>query len=176
MGYERQRLAGTGFKHWLLPIVIFCFVIYKLHMDLIAEIRKAWGWVGINPVEIVGENDFGNLIIKDNDSKYWRLCPEDVYCKVIAEDRAELDILSKEQDFLFDWNMGTLVDAAKSIIGPLGEGRKYCLVIPGVLGGSYDISNIKSGPLVELIRFSGDLGKQIRDLPDGTQTELKIID
>ena len=41
--------------------------------DLLLEIRNAWGWVGINPAEIIGQNDFGNLIIKTKDGKYWRL-------------------------------------------------------------------------------------------------------
>ncbi len=145
-------------------------------MDLITEIRDAWGWVGIDPIEVVGENDFGNLIIRDRAEEYWRLCPEDVYCKVIAKDRAELDKLSQDQEFLADWYMSALVEAATASIGSLTEGRKYCLVIPGVLGGAYDASNIKSVPLAELIRFSGDLGKQIHDLPDGEQIQLKVID
>lgn len=34
-------------------------------MSLIEEVRAAWGWCGIDPVEIVGENDFGNLMVKD---------------------------------------------------------------------------------------------------------------
>lgn len=37
------------------------------HMSLVEEIRQSWGWVGIEPVEVVGENDFGNLIVKDED-------------------------------------------------------------------------------------------------------------
>lgn len=145
-------------------------------MDLISEIRKSWGWVGIEPIQVVGENDFGNLIIRDVEGKYWRLCPEDVYCEIIARNQQELGVLAQDQEFLVDWNMQALVDAAKVNIGPLSENRKYCLVIPGVLGGAYDISNIRSVPLIELIRFSGDLGKQICDLPEGAQIELKVID
>ena len=145
-------------------------------MNLISDIRSAWGWVGICPVEIVGENDFGNLIIKDMDGRYWRLCPENVYCKIIAYNREELDNLSKDQEFLSDWYMEPLVAAAKKSVGLLEEGQKYCLAIPGVLGGIYDVSNIKSVTQVELIRFSGNLAKQIKDLPDGQQVELKIID
>jgi hypothetical protein len=45
-----------------------------------------------------------------------------------------------------------------------------------VLGGEYIISNIKTAPLIELIRFSGDLANQIKDLPDGAQIQLKVID
>ena len=143
--------------------------------DLLLEIRNAWGWVGINPAEIIGQNDFGNLIIKAEDGKYWRLCPEDVYCKVIANNRVELDTISKDQDFLRDWHMASLLEIAKQSVGSLEDGRKYCLVIPGVLGGKYDASNIKSIPLLELIGFSGSLGKQIQDLPDGTEIDLKVI-
>ena len=46
-------------------------------MSLVDDISQSWEWVGIEPVEVVGENDFGNLIIKDEEGKYWRLCPED---------------------------------------------------------------------------------------------------
>jgi len=34
-------------------------------MSIIDEIKKSWGWIGIQPEEVVGENDFGNLIVKD---------------------------------------------------------------------------------------------------------------
>ena len=145
-------------------------------MDLLSDILDAWGWVGIAPMEIVDQNDFGNLIIRDEAGKYWRLCPEDVSCKVIARNQEELDNLSKDPEFLEDWRMSALVKVARDNVGLLSEGRKYCLVVPGVLGGAYDASNIKSVPFIELIRFSGDLGKQIHDLPDGEQVQLKAID
>lgn len=145
-------------------------------MDIIKEIKESWGWVGLEPLEIVGENDFGNLIIKDINNKYWRLCPEDVYCEIVAEDKEELDILSKDQEFLEDWYMQTLVEQSKEHLGSLPENNKYYLVIPGALGGDYAISNINIAPLVELIRLSGDIGKQIKDLPDGAKVKLKVVD
>jgi hypothetical protein len=146
------------------------------HMSLIDEIHQHWGWVGIEPVEVVGENDFGNLIIKDEDGKYWRLCPEDCYCKVIAASRAELDVLSIDQEFLQDWYMSSLVSLANDQCGPLAEGRKYCLKIPGVLGGAYGGENIATAPQVELVRFSGDIARQIEELPDGAQVKLRVIE
>jgi hypothetical protein len=114
--------------------------------------------------------------IEDVDGKYWRLSPEDVYCEVVAHDRDELDRLSQDQDFLEDWYMQALVEQAKESLGELSEGRKYCLVIPGALGGEYGISNIKTAQLIELIRFSGDLAKQIKDLPDGAEIKLRVVD
>ena len=146
-------------------------------MNFIQEIKNAWSWIGIEPISVVGENDFGNLMIEDSAGRYWRLCPEDVYCEVVATTREELDKLSSNQEFLNDWYMESLVDQAKENLGPLDEGYKYHLVIPGALGGAYDISNIAKAPLLELIRFSGDIARQIKDLPDGaTNIELKVVD
>ncbi len=145
-------------------------------MNIIQEIQESWGWIGIDPEEIVGENNFGNLLIKDSEGKFWRLCPEDVYCEVVAETRAELDALSKDQEFLEDWYMQSLTDQAKEALGDLENGRKYHLVIPGVLGGEYAISNIRTVSLIDQVRYSGDLGKQINEMPDGAQIELKVID
>jgi len=145
-------------------------------MNIIEEINESWGWVGLEANEVVNDNDFGNLLIRDTEGQFWRLCPEDVYCEVVAIDDNEFDLLWHNEEFLEDWHMQNLVSQASEVLGKLDEGRKYHLTIPGVLGGEYGTSNICTVPLVEQIRYSGDLGKQIRDLPDGAQIELKVIE
>ena len=145
-------------------------------MNIIDVIKESWGWVGIEPVEVVGENDFGNLIIKDIYGKYWRLCPEDVYCEIVAENKEELDSLSNDQEFLEDWYMKNLVEVAKDKYGSLEEGRKYYFVTPGILGGEYGIANINTAPLVEIIGISGELGEKIKDLPDGAKVKINVVD
>lgn len=143
-------------------------------MDILNEIKIAWGWVGIEPQEIVAENEFGNLIIKEANDKFWRLCPEDVYCEVIAKSIEEYNVLIKSEEFQEDWFMSAMVEEAELTLGILTTGYKYCLVIPGVLGGEYGGSNVKVAPLLEIIRFSGDLGRQIKNLPDGVEIQLTI--
>jgi hypothetical protein len=145
-------------------------------MKLIEEIREAWGWFGIDPVEVVGENDFGNLIIKSADGQYWRLIPEDCECKVVARNRAELDELSRNQEFLHDWNMVALVEAAKAKCGDLPPGSKYSLCIPGLLSGEYGGDNLVITPLVELIRVSGQIARETKDLPDGEKIKLRTTE
>jgi len=145
-------------------------------MSLVDEIRRSWGWTGLNPVEVVGENDFGNLMIKDVNGTYWRLCPEDCYCELVASNRAELDALSTDQSFLRDWCMSDLVEYAQTKCGPLSEGRKYCLKIPGLLGGEYGGENIATAPLVEIIRMSGHIAQETKDLPDGSAVKLTVSD
>lgn len=144
--------------------------------DLVRRIKRAWGWIGIEPSEVVGENDFGNLMVRDVAGRYWRLCPEDLCCKVVAENRAELDALSTSQAFLHDWYAYALVERAREAVGPLSPGRKYCLKVPGPLGGEYGGSNLASISLAELIDISGNIAHQIEALPDGSKIRLKIIE
>ncbi|BFM18392.1 hypothetical protein R50073_45750 [Maricurvus nonylphenolicus] len=144
-------------------------------MSILNEIIDAWGWVGIEPQEVVIENEFGNLIVKDFSNKFWRLCPEDVYCEIVSESIAEYNSLIKNEEFLEDWFMTAMVQEAEGLLGKLEPGYKYHMVIPGVLGGEYGGSNVKVAPLLEIIRFSGRLGKQIEELPDGAQIELKVV-
>ncbi|MEZ5440683.1 MAG: DUF1851 domain-containing protein [Lysobacterales bacterium] len=145
-------------------------------MELIGIISEDWGWTGLVPEQIVGDNEFGNLMIKDVDGAYWRLCPEDLYCRRIAHSRAELDQLSRDQEFLQDWTMRELVAEARERLGPLPPDRKYCLKIPGPLGGEYGGDNLATLSLHELISVSGHIARQIEDLPDGAQVVLKVVD
>jgi len=146
-----------------------------VNLDITKGIQQSWGWIGIEPAKVVDENDFGNLIIEDTSRKYWRLCPEDLYCTIIAQDRRALDELLVDQEFLEDWHMSRLLEEAKDSLGLLSDGYKYCLAIPGPLGGAYAISNMKIVPLIELIAFSGDLAERIKDLPDGARVKLEVI-
>ncbi len=71
--------------------------------------------------------------------------------------------------------MKRLVEQAEAALGKLAEGESYHLAIPGPLGGKYIISNIRKISTCESLDFSGDLAKQIENLPDGTKIRLKVI-
>lgn len=148
----------------------------KIDMDILQEIKESWGWTGIDPVEIVAENEFANYILKDSHDRFWRLCPEDVYCEVIAENSDEYKRLTKNEEFSLDWFMASMVEEAVRNVGPLLKEHKYYMVIPGPLGGEYGGSNVKSVPAREIIKFSGDLGLQVKDFPEGAEIKFKVIE
>jgi len=129
------------------------------------DINEAWGWVGMSAVEVLGANAFGNLIIRDEDAHFWCLRPQELVCEPLARSRAALDALAYNQDFLNDWYMPEAVRLAEAALGPLTEGRKYCLKIPSALGGHYGCDNLATVPLAELIRFSGEGAQQFDGLP-----------
>lgn len=141
---------------------------------MISTINKSWDWIGVAAKEIVKINDFGNVIFKTENNEYWRICPEELFCIKIAESQFDYEKLLDNAEFLEDWEMTNLVKMANEKVGALKKGEKYCLKIAGVLGGKYQMENIGKITHEEQISFSGDLAKQIKNLPDGTEFKLKI--
>jgi hypothetical protein len=130
-------------------------------MSILDTVTAAWGWVGITPEKVIAENEFGNLIIKDLEGMYWRLCPEDLYCEVVADDDADYNELVKDEEFNQDWFMEVMVQKASEKFGPLEEGFKYHMLEPGALGGKYAVFNIKPIALERIVKFSGELAQKV---------------
>lgn len=141
---------------------------------MLTAINKAWYWIGVKAKEIVQINDFGNIIFKSTENEFWRICPEELYCEKIADSQSDYVKLLSDSEFIEDWEMDNLVQIAKDSLGELMDGEKYCLKLPGVLGGEYNSENIGKVSQMEQIGFSGDLAKQIKDLPDGAKIKINI--
>ncbi len=140
---------------------------------MIDIIRESWAWIGLDPAEVIEVNDFGNLIVRATDGAFWRICPEELSCKRIADDSDKFAMLIKEPAFQADWKMERMVEAARAQLGANTTDRCYCLKLAGVLGGKYEPDNYGTITLEELIRFTGDVAAQIKDVPDGGQVVFK---
>jgi hypothetical protein len=57
----------------------------------------------------------------------------------------------------------------------VGEGQCYGFNIWPVLGGAYTPDNFVIKTLTEWLAVSGDVGKQIKDLPAGTKITLDVV-
>lgn len=145
-------------------------------MAIAEDICEAWGWMGVESAEVVAINKFGNVIFTDQSGRYWRICPEELECKVIAESEDSYRRRQNDPDFKQDWEMMRLVEMAEAKYGAQPVHRCFCLKIPGALGGAYEIENIRTVRIGELVRFAGDVANQIKDLPTGSKVEFKIVD
>jgi len=141
---------------------------------MIETINKNWGWTGAMADEVIVINEFGNIIFRSGDGCYWRICPEELSCKVIANNTAEYEKLWQDEEFLHDWEMKKLVDMAKADLGELEPGEKYCLKLPAVIGGLYEVHNFGKVEQLEQISFSGDFGRQIQGMSDGAGIKINL--
>jgi hypothetical protein len=144
-------------------------------LTMLETIGRSWGWTGLCPLSIKAASDFGNIIVESIEHDYWRICPEALSCERVAGNSEELEALWADEGFQHDWRMRRLVAIAASNLGAATAERCYCLKLPAVLGGQYDLSNIGMISRIELIDASGNLARQTRDIPDGQRVRIKII-
>ena len=143
---------------------------------LLQAISEGWSWKLGVPVEVIATNRFGNAIVRNSDGEFYRLMPEEWQCELLARTPAELEEKRKKEDFVRDWEMTPLVERAVAAHGPLAAGECFFLVKPGLLGGKYEVQNIRKIPLPELLSYSGSMAEQIQDVPDGGQVVLTPIE
>ena len=144
-------------------------------MEALKQVNKSWKWSGIVAKKIIKTNDFGNIILKDTLGEYYRIIPEELSINKIASNDGEFNVLLEKEEFQTDWEMTHLLTIARANLGELDDLEKYCFKIPNVIGGEYTIANMGKISFLELISASGDMAFQIKDLEDGTEVELKII-
>ena len=142
---------------------------------MLNTIKSAWNWIGLEPAEIVEQNAFGNLVVCATDGHFWRICPEELSCRVIATDSTGYELLRASEEFGNDWEMNELIALAARKFGPMPPDRCYCLKMPGVFGGKYAEDNLGTITRAELVAFAGDMARQIKDFPDGSRGKLKVV-
>jgi hypothetical protein len=60
-------------------------------------------------------------------------------------------------------------------IKKLGEGYRMGATMPFVLGGEYNMENLRLKNYKENLKFNASIAHQISDVPDGTPIQFKII-
>lgn len=68
-----------------------------------------------------------------------------------------------------------LAHAWQQLNGVLPMGKRLLPKIPFILGGQFEVNNLVAVDAVDGMRYRGELWRQLRDLPDGTQIRLKVL-
>jgi hypothetical protein len=143
---------------------------------LLNTIRQSWGWTGVDPAAIVAVNEFGNILVRSADDTFWRFCPEELSCRLLARTQREFEAIWRDDAFQQDWQMTRLVQIASAKLGAPGTGRCYCMKLSSVLGGAYAEDNFAIISHEELVAFTGDVARQIKDVPDGATIRFTLDD
>jgi len=60
--------------------------------------------------------------------------------------------------------------------GALPLGKRLLPKIPFVLGGEYKVENLYAADALKGMEFRADMWRQIRDLPDGSEIKIRIVE
>jgi hypothetical protein len=103
-----------------------------------------------------------------------RFDPETGESEVIAANlEAWASLVLGDPDY---WTGAPVARAWQAEHGPLVPGRRLLPATPFVLGGGYELANFAAIHVVEGMRFRGNVAAQLRELPDGAEVVLKVVD
>lgn len=59
---------------------------------------------------------------------------------------------------------------------PVTADQRLVPKMPFVLNGAYELDNLYASDPVPVMRFRGDLARQLKDVPDGTSIQIRVTD
>jgi hypothetical protein len=119
------------------------------------------------------EDLFGHLFAF-RDSKVFLFFIDAAEYKFVA-DRFEdwVHIVIDDPDYYLGYTFAQNADP--QTIKKLSEGYRMGATMPFVLGGAYNMENLRLKNYKENLEFSASIAHQISDVPDGTPIQFKII-
>lgn len=137
------------------------------HVDRSALLTE-WRWmIGTHKLPIL-VTAMGTAFVQDTqDGTISLLDPGEGKLREIAASFDEFQALLSDQEFVLAEflveDFASLRDGGRS----LSQGQVFGFVQPPVLGGSFDVGNLEPTDMEVHFSVSGQIHRQVRDLPDG---------
>ena len=141
-----------------------------------SRILSPWGRLLPDEVTVWFANRFGEPFLVTQEGAVHRLNVELGELERLAESREDFALRVDGVGVAQDWFMTPMVDAAEQAGLKLEAGQCFGFAVPTVLGGAYDVENVRVKSMAEYHAFLAALHDKIKDLPDGTEIQLHFED
>jgi hypothetical protein len=128
------------------------------------------GW----PAKIIALSRSGDAFIAQLDGKVWWLDTGGGELTEVAPSAAAFLQLLEDPTTARHLLLAPVVEEFVRIHGPIPVGKCLGFTQLPILGGSYSLANRWLAPAVEHFGLTGDMHRQIRDLPDGKRVNMRI--
>ena len=137
-------------------------------------LTKDWAWLIGDEFTPIIITSIGDMFLSTRQGEiYWLNVGEGTFDPV-ANGLVELkDKLNNEQ-VADEWFMFELAKALESSISRLHQGKLFSFKKLPIIGGTYDISNFQLIDIEVHFSLTGQIHKQLRDLPDGTKVNISF--
>ncbi|KQM21338.1 hypothetical protein [Novosphingobium sp. Leaf2] len=136
-------------------------------------LNAAWGWTGVDFAEVVAHSLMGHLLVIDRAGAFHYVDPDLGTVTLLGDEQAAQAHMAQPLTQAL-WRADALVDAGVKRLGPVAMGEVYSLTPQALVAGDYASENLIRIDLVRLIYLTGDIARQVHDLPDGAPINLKV--
>lgn len=147
------------------------FLVEHLDVD---RLLSEWRWLCPQPLALVARSAFGDLFLRDEAGKIFKLDIAIGEMKEVAGSEAEFGNLASTKEKREEWFAESAeLAAADRGLKPSGD---QCIAFktPIIFAEGSDPDNACVGSLYEQVSFLGDLNRQLSQLPEGTKVQLRI--
>jgi hypothetical protein len=144
--------------------------------EALAALREAWDWFLPDAFEPVMASTLGDVFFQQRGPEiYWLNTGVAEITRVAGSREEFLELLKTEQ--AEEWFMPHLIEALKSAGKHLQSDECYTYVaLPIFKEGKYAVGNLNPVPAAEHFHITGEIHRQLRNLPDGTTVRIKTIE
>ena len=118
---------------------------------------------------------FGEVFFHQPDGNIGMLQVSGFQYQVVAKDKTDFQEWLGDPDKMSEWFLAPLVDQLEASGRTLGSDQCFSFVTPLGLQGRLTADNVMIIPIREHFGCWGEVFRQIKDLPDGSQVVLKPI-
>lgn len=139
------------------------------------KLLETWTWLLPNELTVWLVNRYAELFLVFPDGTVHWLETDMGSCTKVAESRDDFATKIDHDDNANDWLMIPLVDRCVAAGLTLGSEQCYGFKQLTILGGDYTVENTGILHIGDYLGSRGSIHEQLRDVPDGTQVTLEIV-
>ncbi len=139
--------------------------------DLLAQ----WRWLLGGHPHLRGWSAAGDFFYADESGQIWRLDPGRGDAECVAESDATFVQLLADATAAEEILLLPVVREFEARHGPLGANQCLGFTTLPVFGGAYTADNRYALPVEEYAAVTGEVHRQIRDLPDGARVRFDVV-
>jgi len=135
-----------------------------------------WIWLLGNDKEPIIISSIGDMFLHDRNGKIYWLNVGEGLLDLVSDNIADFKIKLKDDSQVDEWFMIGLVQQIKESGLELVDSKLYGYKKLPIIGGDYIPNNFELTDLEVHFSLAGQIHKQIKNLPNGTKVNFKVVD
>lgn len=141
--------------------------------EVLGAVNEGWSWAGLEATTIHATSRMGHMLLSDKDGCFYYLDIDGMRLLRLGDQAAAKAHFDKDETREI-WQATALVEGARQRLGEPPEGSVFTLSPRNWIDGKYSVENMVILPLVEIAHLSGDIARQLKDLPDGAKVRIEL--
>ena len=153
-------------------------IAFQLEPDLAVEVVRAWAWLIPPPwTPFLCSMVPAIFLEMPNGEVHWLDTGSGLVEKVATSREAFDEMARSSPDWVEEWFLPGLVERLHAAGKKPRAGECYGFtILPAFAEGKYTVENMLVLPVREQFVEVADLHRQLSELPDGTQVQIKVVD